>query len=312
MSHAGIDPSVRQASRLAAMLGDRHTALSRQLPEARRGGVEGVHQARVASRRLREAVPVLGAGVAPDQTREVRKRLRSLTRALGAVRELDVALAMIGALELAAGDGTRLRRVWMRHLREARLAPTRALARALARTRLDPLHRGLRDLARQRAASDDAQWRAALGERLTDRARALRVRLARTGQLYRPEPLHDVRIAAKKLRYMLELVQDVGLVAVTRRLRTLKAAQDALGHLHDLDVLVGLLHALPQAAPGAPLQHEASACVGQLESESRHWHRRYLRTRAALDRLASSVERDVVPQIIVVSEEPGRSPRGRA
>src|SRR5262249_12253188 len=67
-------------------------ALLSHLPRARKGHVKDVHQARVASRRLREALPV-AAVAAPDLARPGLERdVRRLTRALGAVRELDVAL----------------------------------------------------------------------------------------------------------------------------------------------------------------------------------------------------------------------------
>src|SRR6187431_407695 len=57
----------------------RLSALSRTLPGARKGDVQAVHQARVATRRIREALPLL-------------------TRALGPVRELDVALMNLDQL----------------------------------------------------------------------------------------------------------------------------------------------------------------------------------------------------------------------
>ena len=74
------------------MIRQRLRALSRTLPGARTGDVGSVHQARVATRRLREALPVLGAGASG---RKLQQRVRALTQALGPVRELDVALLML-------------------------------------------------------------------------------------------------------------------------------------------------------------------------------------------------------------------------
>src|ERR671921_161257 len=74
------------------MIRQRLRALARTLPGARTGDVASIHQARVATRRLREALPVLGGG---PRGRKLERRVRDLTQALGPVRELDVALLML-------------------------------------------------------------------------------------------------------------------------------------------------------------------------------------------------------------------------
>ena len=61
--------------------------------------VKDVHQARVASRRLREALPVLGAIADDAAIDRARSRVRRITRALGPVRELDVTLLLLAELE---------------------------------------------------------------------------------------------------------------------------------------------------------------------------------------------------------------------
>src|SRR5215207_4242627 len=79
---------------LAESLGGRVEALAEHLDGALEGHERGIHQARVATRRLREIVPVVvetrkGLGA------KLRRRLKRLTRALGPVRELDVACTLI-------------------------------------------------------------------------------------------------------------------------------------------------------------------------------------------------------------------------
>jgi CHAD domain-containing protein len=66
------------------------TLIDAMRPRSRR--LRSVHQARVASRRLREALPVLRASVHQSRLGRVRRQVRRMTRALGPVRELDVAL----------------------------------------------------------------------------------------------------------------------------------------------------------------------------------------------------------------------------
>lgn len=60
--------------------------------------------------------------------------------------------------------------------------------------------------------------------------------------------LHDARIAAKRLRYLLELFVAVDQQRYRAAVAQLKALQDRLGELHDCDVLLELL-----AAPRAVL-----------------------------------------------------------
>ena len=67
--------------------------LERQLPLAIEGKDTGVHMARVASRRLREAVPVLAGDT--KARRKAERKIRKLTQALGTVREMDVTVQIL-------------------------------------------------------------------------------------------------------------------------------------------------------------------------------------------------------------------------
>jgi inorganic triphosphatase YgiF len=53
--------------------------------------------------------------------------------------------------------------------------------------------------------------------------------------------LHDLRIAAKRLRYTLELFEDVLPEASKSAVKELEQIQDELGALHDSDVIIALL-----------------------------------------------------------------------
>jgi CHAD domain-containing protein len=59
------------------------------------------------------------------------------------------------------------------------------------------------------------------------------------------EELHDLRIACKKLRYMLELLPDQNKLAVQIR-QTLQKLQDILGSVHDSDFTIDYLKSLQQ------------------------------------------------------------------
>lgn len=55
------------------------------------------------------------------------------------------------------------------------------------------------------------------------------------------EPLHDLRIATKRLRYTLELFRSVFGEIGERNIDRLKALQEDLGNIHDVDVRIELV-----------------------------------------------------------------------
>ncbi|MGH9172814.1 MAG: CHAD domain-containing protein, partial [Vicinamibacterales bacterium] len=83
---------------LLVLLSQRLTSLVDAMPAAQAGDMRSVHQARVATRRLREALPVLSASISTRSLGRVRRQVRRMTRALGPVRELDVALGHLDEL----------------------------------------------------------------------------------------------------------------------------------------------------------------------------------------------------------------------
>src|SRR4029450_3439796 len=57
------------------------------------------------------------------------------------------------------------------------------------------------------------------------------------GALYAPEALHAVRIAAKKLRYALEVARAVRVAGAASAARRLRQYQDLLGVVHGLQIV---------------------------------------------------------------------------
>ena len=57
----------------------------------------------------------------------------------------------------------------------------------------------------------------------------------------KPGDLHDMRIAAKRVRYLLEAGQPVFGAPAARGVKTMKQLQDILGEIHDCDELLPLV-----------------------------------------------------------------------
>jgi CHAD domain-containing protein len=285
---------------LAQSLGRRVEALTSHLDAALGGQEHAIHQARVASRRLREIVPI----VIDARSRRgalLRRRLKGLTRALGPVRELDVACSLLTmrAAGKAAPGVVALRA----HLTERRVAALEALRDAVGPRRSARLQERLTDLAgdvdgaaRRGQADLPARERRRLARRVIDRARSLGGAVADAGAILIVDRVHTVRIAAKRLRYALELTGELKLARTAALVTSLKAVQDVLGELHDLDVLRHQASCVradlpPESIVAKDLEEMSHA----LDADIRQLHARYLRGGRALAALTDRVRDRIAP-----------------
>jgi len=274
------------------LLQQRVAALRRMLPGARSGDVRAVHQARVATRRLREALPLVAAG---KPGRRLERVARNLTGVLGTVRELDVVLQMLDELartnSVPGGAVTTLREA----VADERRILQRDAAREIDDTDMERLQRkALHALERRSAERQDPADRqaqvAAARQRAARRAARLETAIDAAGAMYLPERLHQVRIAVKKLRYALEIARDLSRSRAEARIRTLKRMQDLLGRMHDLEVLIARTRGLQAAAVrDLQLSSDLDHLVRHLETEARQQHGRYLGQRRTLIDLCARV-----------------------
>jgi CHAD domain-containing protein len=232
---------------LRAPFRKRLDAFTRELAGVEESNVEALHHTRVASRRLRELLPLLELD--RDVTRKLSRRLRKVTKGLGTVRELDVLKLLIQEL---AEDGrytpTALRQLAAAVAQE-RAGARERLSAKLPTARLERLARTLERVS-ERLASGDSEsgqrrtkgasraWLWGLEARVSLRGACVRAAIEAVGGVYAPERLHGVRIAVKKLRYAAELVAEATRKRIGADIAVLKAAQDLLGRLHDLEVLL--------------------------------------------------------------------------
>ena len=275
------------AGRFEMLIRQRLAALARMLPSARAGDVTSVHQARVATRRLREALPLVVRG---SSLRKRRRTVRRLTRSLGPVRELDVALL---TLDEFAGTGEVPRAgVQSLHqtIRQERARMHADMRRSIDRTRQDKLAAKLVAASKKRFQEGgrpsvvDPKQLVEARARAARRAERLRITIENAAAIYLPDRLHEVRIATKKLRYAMEIVRDLTRSRATVQIATLKRAQDLLGRIHDLEVLIARTRALQgsQNAPTLRVSADMDLLVRRLEMECRRLHGRYIAMRAPL------------------------------
>lgn len=266
------------------LIRQRLRALEKNLPGAAKGNVDALHQARVATRRIREVLPVVSSG---SRGRRLQRQMRKITQVLGPVRDLDVALQILDEIE-KSGETSRaaLTRLRQAVSRERQLLAA-DMKKRLEHCDLDKLRKralGAARLRQARPARRDPKRLARAQQRAAQRAERLRTAIENAGSIYLPDRLHDVRIAVKKLRYAMELVRELSGSRATAKLRTLKDTQDLLGRIRDLEVLIARTRAV-QGAQGAPtlkLSAELDRLVRRFETECRRLHGHYASSRQSL------------------------------
>ena len=278
-----------------ALLRQRLVSLLRAMPASQAGDVTSVHQARVASRRLRSALPVLGVRADADALDGARRRVRRITRALGPVRELDVALGLLTEFEAKKAVSAKSTGLVRQAVTAERNARRHEMLREITPARLDKLRKRLVEMAapgKHRLVLPSGAEEAA--KQSAVRAVGLRTAIELAGGLYLPDRLHRVRIAAKKLRYALEIQRELTGSRSTSRLNRLKVQQDLLGRMHDLEMLIDRTRGVQEAVAASDRRSvaELDTLIRLLEEECRQGHAVYMHARASTLKLCENVIAD--------------------
>jgi inorganic triphosphatase YgiF len=236
-----LTPGTTTADAFAVVAGAciRHFRLNEPLiASERRAG--GLHQARVALRRLRSALSLFRDIVRDDETQAIRDGLRWIAAVLGDARNLDVLLERLGeapehaeiaskiAIEREHAYDVAIEALESQRIRDLMLDLTRWVALGRWRSPAD-------DDLRARLDAPIESFAADVLERYRRRIKRRGKKLARQDD----EARHDVRIEAKKLRYAVEFFAGLydGKKARRRHKTFLAALEDLqaeLGHLNDI------------------------------------------------------------------------------
>ena len=289
---------MRRQAHLYGPFRKRLDAFARELSPLEDGGIEALHRVRVASRRLRELLPLLDLD--PDRTRKLTRSLRKVTNQLGSVRELDVLTLLIEELaEDARYCPAALKRLGAT-VSDARGAARERLSAKLPAAKLRRLALKLEGVSTSLESDNAASgrpgakgagraWLGELDARLARRAARVREAVNAAGVVYAPVRLHGVRIALKKLRYAAELAAEVrGSRRTTADIVALKAAQSLLGRLHDLEMLLvrGREAQVALSPPDFTVWRELGSLVHAVEDDCRQRHAGYVRSRERLMAIA--------------------------
>lgn len=230
--------------------------------------VEAVHKMRVTTRRLQASLDLL------EREMKIQKhkgRLRKWRRKLSLVRNYDVFLELIEQETPVWGRARREQLQLVKTiLQERRLKKAAKVRDFLEGIDIDAIASGLGfdipstcegtdgtlDSEREPTATpavemppkevvlDEQRVAAYAAERLDQRFAEFQALAALSHPTNDPAELHQLRIAAKRVRYLLEIVSEMGYGDVTRALAWLRTLQDRIGDWHDLEALEGEIIAI--------------------------------------------------------------------
>jgi CHAD domain-containing protein len=256
------------------------------------GDSEGLHQMRVALRRMRAAVSAFAKVVADKDTQKITDDLAWITGELGPARDLDtLEVEVLTPLRKRKPREPGLAQVYRdiaQRRAQAHADAAKAVKSAHFRSLLLRLSEWI-EAGRWTRSDDERQCRrcarpiaAHAADELTRRLKKIRKQGKKLAELT-PAKRHKLRIRAKELRYAMEFLADVfpGEKQIMRRkaaVSSLKSLQDALGALNDI---VAYERLLAQVAPTRRrvILGTRLARIGELERSAERAYAKLIKTK---------------------------------
>lgn len=233
---------------------------------------EALHDLRVALRRTRSLLRAY-RDVFPLRKR-LRRALSALAAATNPARDAEVLHVLyVGLLptlvcpaEAQAGVN------WLGLRLDAEVAETAQAARAALERELEHLCRHLHHALQAQADTDGPPWRAVLGPMLETSWQQLEADLQTLHGHFDMAGAHQARIAAKRLRYLLEPLRDVAsaevAAAAAAMVSTTRSLQTLLGDLHDVQVFADWLVRSAEAVGARQAGIQLRLALGHVQDSS--------------------------------------------
>ncbi len=246
-------------------LRERLPALTQEIPGVRAAeDIERIHKMRVASRRLRAALTLFEECLPRKRFAEWERHIKRITKALGAARDTDVQIDVVQTF--LANTADKKQQVGVKRLL-LRLQQQRAQLQSKVLDALDDLEgsRVIEDMAddlrerivRTRVQHEPLQPPEPNGMQVKDadhddlysraeQAIVLKLEEFLAYEMYvhqpdRIEEHHAMRIAAKRLRYTLEIFAPLYDNKLKKPIKVVKDIQEMLGQIHDCDVWIAFV-----------------------------------------------------------------------
>jgi CHAD domain-containing protein len=215
---------------------------------------DDIHDMRVASRRLQQVLDLISPKPLPREARRLRRKIRRCRRALGDLRNCDVLLQQVqGRL---ARNRCSDREAWTavkQHLQERRSESFSRAIRKLSKVNLAVFYMRTKEILDRLKPTPDQDhgphplvqpdrpalepFPARLTQALAGAWREFEKQVASSQRETTAPSIHAARICAKRLRYLLEVVNQFGIPGSSGALTWLRKIQQHLGDWHDMEVL---------------------------------------------------------------------------
>ena len=299
----------------ARRLSPRIRAFAKEIEGVREGtDPRSVHRMRVASRRLRSALPIFACCFRKSEVRGWMKGLKGVTRALGEARDTDVRLAFLGDYLRGLPEGSiesagigRVLSMLSNNRKQEQESIIAALDALEDADLVSGISAGIRNAGKSRQGRDagretQRQIQVTLPEIAAANISSAFCDLLSFGpSVSKPSDVqghHALRISAKRLRYTLEVFRPLSPDRLRPAIQQLRHLQDLLGQIHDCDVWISLLSGITgskkgrarsgePSLPGPPLSPAEAAGISRLLGDRR------------------SARRDLYRQLVLEWEGPG-------
>ena len=216
-----------------ALIRQYETDFARHLPSIRDGDPEAIHQGRVATRRLREGLRLLDEG---PRVHQALATARTVGRALGHVRELDVLADLLRMFQLRVPATAAAAATALATLRVEQRQARRRMVKSLDDIDLTAVSTDLMKESDGGLLFRRRRWQHRVFGRIEALASQLDEALSHASGIYLPNRSHQLRVVVKKVRYALEAAHATHVWPAPAPLRVLRRAQSRLGDLHDLHI----------------------------------------------------------------------------
>ena len=197
-----------------------------------------VHNVRVWSRRLQQAVGAIFPKPRSGKVRRLRRTPRRIRRALGEWRNCDVLLEMVAKQQRRSRSEDK-RRAWalvLDYLLQKRSKEVARAKKKLLRAELGDYATRAERVLRQTSDESPDILMQRLGASVQEAWIGWQSALARAQETRAVGDLHAFRSATKILRYRTELLFEIGAMPLKAQLKSLADLQDVIGVWHDRQV----------------------------------------------------------------------------
>ena len=246
-----IDRDMRPEDAFRATLSDCLTQMTANAATLRAGrSVEGLHQLRIALRRLEVALKAFGEEFRQEWLGDLRGRAKILSSRLGPARDLDVFLTEL--LDVPAEEGDREAFAALRaRVEEMRGKAWKQASDCVTGTDFALFAEDIAALIHSRLPMAHDTRLDHVSKRLLERQQRRAVKRGKKAKSGEEGDLHRLRIALKKLRYTAEFLAPLySKKKVRRYVGKLRGLQEHLGALNDIAHVRTTMHMLMRDSDG--------------------------------------------------------------